>query len=302
MSFSSFGFRGKSFRCAAAIVAAVSLAGCSEDPGLQERLNRLQAEMQEKDRQLQEAQSTLEKTRSELKSARASGGATKPAPADPPSSTPGATPQFLSKEQVEESYAAASKAMQKRVGSELRNYSVENCTQFPVAMPSDEYPYHSKVALSIRSDSGHSYRLEFPVSADVTGKWTFPTSVDIAGALADSRQQDQNTSTAGNPPSASTAAPKVAQYNATPAPTSRPSMQTNPQMVPGQAATETRVIDWGGSHSPSSSRPGQTPVPASSVTPVQPTPPVREVQQPTPQGSRAPAQTMQADKDVTIHW
>ena len=215
MRFFSFGFRGKNRRYVAGAVAAVCLAGCSEDPGLQERLNRLQAEMQEKDRQLQDARSALEKTKSELKAARAS-SASKPVVADPPAATPDARPQFLSRQQVEESYDSASKAMQKRLASELRNYSVENCTQFPVSMPSDEYPYYSKVALTFRSDNGRSYRLEFPVSADTSGKWTFPNSMDIKRALADSRLQDPSTTTAANNPTpAPTSSPKVTQSNAT---------------------------------------------------------------------------------------
>lgn len=275
---SSFRFRGKYPWCAAAAAAVIALilAGCAEDPGLQERLNRLQAEMQEKDRQLQEARLTLEKTKSELKSVRTA-SASRPAATDSPSSTPDAKPQFLSRQQVEESYDAASKAMQKRVAAELRNYTVENCTQFPVAMPSDEYPYHSKVALTFRSDSGRSCRLEFPVSADPTGKWTFPNSVDIAGALADSRQQDQSTTTTASNPS----------------PSGRTPTPGNSQLVPGQSATETRVIDWGGGRSTNNNRP--TPQPSMNTN-VAPAP------QPSPQHSKAPAQTMPSDKDVRIHW
>ncbi len=302
MRSSSLGFRGKISCCVAASAAVILFAGCSEDPGLQERLNRLQAEMQEKDRQLQEAQSTLEKTKSELKSARASTSSSKTSTTAAPAATPNAAPQFLPREQVEESYTAASKAMQKRVASELRNYSVENCTQFPVAMPSDEYPYHSKIALSIRSDSGHAYRLEFPVSADATGKWTFPSSVDIAGALADNRQQDQTSSaTASNPTPVPAGSPKVAQNNIAPPTTTRAPTPSNAQLMPGQTATETRVIDWGGSRSTNSSRPAQSPSQINHVPPAQQPTPTREAQQPPP-GNKAPTQTMQSDKDVTIHW
>ncbi len=286
--------------CAAVTAAAVLLAGCSEDPGLQERLNRLQAEMQEKDRQLQDAQSALEKTKSELKTARAT-SSSRPVATETPASTPNATPQFLPREQVEESYTSASKAMQKRAASELRNYSIENCTQFPVVMPSDEYPYHSKVALTIRSDSGHPYHLEFPVSADTAGKWRFPTSVEIAGALADNRQQDQSTSTVSNPTPTPAGSPRVAQTIGTPSTTTRMATPGSSQLVPGQAATETRVIDWGGARG-TNNRPNQTPASSGNPTPVPQPTPIREVQQPTPAQSRAPSAAMPSDKDVTIHW
>ncbi len=302
MRSSSFGFCGKISGCVAVSAAVILFSGCSEDPGLQERLNRLQAEMQEKDRQLQETQSALEKTKSELKSARAS-GSSKAAATTTPSATPNAAPQFLPREQVEESYVAASKAMQKRVASELRNYSVENCTQFPVAMPSDEYPYHSKIALSIRSDSGHAYHLEFPVSADATGKWTFPSSVDIAGALADNRQQDQTSgATASNPTPAPASSPKVAQNNGTSSTTTRAPTPSNSQLMPGQTATETRVIDGGGAArrtaiDPRSRRPRSATFPPDCNRR-----PGARPEPPTPPQNKAPTQTMQSDKDVTIHW
>ncbi len=212
-------------RAAVAAVTASLLIGCSDDPGLQERVNRLQAEKQEKERQLQQAQAALEQTKAELKSARAAVAA-RPAV------------QLLPREQVEAGYAAACQAVQKQVGGELRGYALENCTQYPVVMPSDESPYHSRIALALRSDGGRSYRLEFPVSADAAGKWTFPTSAEITGALADNHPPDPGPSrTAGEP---------------SPVPTVRPS---TPQIVPGQAATETRIIEWG------NPRPAQKPSP-----------------------------------------
>ncbi len=299
MRFFCDGFRRIRFSGAAVTVALV-LAGCSEDPGLQERVNRLQAEMQEKDRQLLDAQSALEKTKSELKSARAaSANASKPAAEEPPAPSPSPSPAFLAREQVEESYSTASKAMQKRLASELKNYTVENCAEFPVVLPSDEYPYHSKVVVTFRSDNGRSYRLEFPVSADAKGKWSFPNSSDVAGALADSRSLDANNTAASTPANiptntpASTPtpanSPRVAQNNPTPAPTSRPTSQNNSSVVPGQTANETRVIDWGdGRGKTTNNRPDRSPTPTSVSS--------------TPAGSTTPMPAMQADKDVKIHW
>ncbi len=211
-----------------AVLAAACLAGCSEDPGLQERVNRLQAEMQEKDRQLQEAQASLERTKSELKSARAAASRTPPPEAHP-------TPAFLPKGQVDDSYGAASKEWQRQVAGELRNFAVEDCIEYPVVMPTDERPYRSKVVLLVRSDAGRSYRLEFPVSADVSGKWAFPNATDVAGALADSRTQDANNNAANN---------GTAPRNS-PANNPHPVGQSTPPIIPGQTASETHVIDWG---------------------------------------------------------
>ena len=253
------------------VLVAVGLAGCSEDPGLQERVNRLQAEMQEKDRQLQETQAAVERTKAELKSARAA--ANKPTPAaDKP-----AAPSFLPKEQVNDGYTAASKELQRRVAGELKSYAVEGCIEYPVTMPTDERPYRSKVVLLVRSDAGRSYRLEFPVSADGSGKWVFPTANDVAGALADSRTQDANNNSANT-----TAAIPTRSTPANNNGGSRPPGQ-NPPPVPGQTSNETRVIDWGDGRS--TNRPNRPPNDSASPPP-----------------GRSPASAMPSDKDVQIHW
>ena len=242
----------------AATLVASCLAGCSEDPGLQERVNRLQAETQEKDRQLQEAQGTLEKTKAELKSARA---AANRATATPP-------PAFLPKEQVDDGYTAASKELQRRVAGDLKSYTVEDCIEYPVTMPTDERPYRSKVALLVRSEAGRSYRLEFPVSADAGGKWVFPSADDVAGALADSRTPD--------------AGPAVASSSPTPR-SPHPAAQNTASLVPGQTSAETRVIDWGDGRSTNTAN-----RPATNAG--------------TPTPGRSPTPAMPADKDVRIHW
>ena len=237
---------------AAALCLAAVLAGCSEDPGLQERVNRLQAERQEKDRQLQEAQAALEKTKSELRAARA---AAKPAAASSPA------PSFLPKQQVDDGYDDASKELQKRVASELKNYTVEDCIEYPVVMPTDERPYRSKVVLLVHADAGRSYRLEFPVSADSSGKWAFPSSSDVAGALADSRTQEANNVSANNTPTPSVA-PRNPVTNST-----RPVASPASSLVPGQTSTETRVIDWGDGRSTSGGNRSNRPTPAPAASP-----------------------------------
>ena len=241
-----------------AVLAAACLAGCSEDPGLQERVNRLQAENQEKDRQLQEAQAALEKTKTELKSARTAAARATATP----------TPAFLPKEQVDDGYTAAREELQRRVAGELKSYTVEDCIEYPVTMPTDERPYRSKVALLVRSEAGRSYRLEFPVSADAGGKWTFPSATDVAGALADSRTQD--------------AGPAVVSGGPTPR-IPHPNVQNTPSLVPGQVSGETRVIDWGDGRSTN-----VTNRPAANAG--------------TPSPGRSPTPAMPADKDVRIHW
>ena len=261
------------FSCSRGLLALLTacLVGCSEDPGLQERVNRLQAGAQEKDRQLQEAQAALERTKAELKSARAA--ASKPPPADTPA------PAFLPKDQVDDGYAAASKELRRRVAGDLKNYAVEDCIEYPVTMPTDERPYRSKVVLLVRSDAGRSYRLEFPVAADAAGKWAFPSGADVAGALAESRAQDANNNNANT--AAATPPRNVPANNGSGS--GRPPVQSPPPPVPGQTSSETRVIDWGDGRS--TNRPNRPPGEGGSPPP-----------------GRSPAPAMPSDKDVKIHW
>lgn len=255
-----------------ALLVAAGLSGCSEDPGLQERVNRLQAEMQEKDRQLQESQANLERTKAELKSARAA--ATRP----PPAATPAAGPVFLPKEQVDDGYTAASKELRRRAAGELKGYTVEDCVAYPVVMPSDERPYRSKVVLLVRSEAGRSYRLEFAVSADAAGKWTFPDNADVAVALADSRTQDGSNNVATSTPAAT---PRNVPNNG------RSPGQATPSPAPGQVPTETRIIDWGDSHPVSpASQPNRAPAPDGA----------------SPSPGRSNGSAPPADRDVRIQW
>lgn len=153
--------------------ALLALAGCFDnDPGLQERLVRTQADLQEKTRKVQELETALEKARERT-----------PAPAETPAAASAPTPAMLTKEQLEETYVAAARAMRQQVESDLSGYKVENCALFKVDMPSVALPYTSKVALNLRSAAGQPYRLEFPVGADWSGKWTFPATGEIVATL-----------------------------------------------------------------------------------------------------------------------
>ena len=287
------GAYGKITLCVAASAASLFLTGCSEDPGLQEKLTRLQAELQEKNRQIQEIQSALEKSKVELRNAQAS-----PSSRTKPAESAAVTPQFLPKDQVEASYAEASKAMQQRVQGELKDSTIEKCLLYPVVMPTAAYPYNSKISLTVRADSGHSYRLEFPVSADVNGAWTFPEASDINGALAESRQHDQGNTTVSN----STLPPSNKQTPSGPDPRQVASNRQAPtpgaQLVPGQNASETKVFDWGDRKS--TPAPRQTPA-NTNTAPIAPTPPPQATpaRQATPS---SPQKSMPSDKDVTIHW
>ena len=216
---------------------AMALSGCFDnDPGLQERLVRTQADLQEKTRKVQELETALEKARERS-----------PAPADSPATTSSsassaATPAMLTKEQLEETYVAAAKVMRQQVESDLSGYTVENCALFKVDMPSVALPYTSKVALNLRSTAGQPYRLEFPVGADWSGKWTFPATGDIAASLE--KAQAQASSPARTP-----AAGAGSRGGAAPAGGSTAAARPSGRSSEGPASTSVETVEmtWGNS-------------------------------------------------------
>ncbi len=276
----------------------LALAGCFDnDPGLQERLVRTQAELQDRSRRVQELESALEKARA----------TPTPAVTEPSPATAAATPAMLTKEQLEETYVAAAKDMRQKVESELSGYAVENCTLFKVDMPSVALPYTSKVALNLRSSAGQPYRLEFPVGADWSGKWTFPATGDVVATLekvqtqaaASPRPPAGGGSGGGGPrgPAASgggSSAPvrPVGRYGEGPANT----------------AVETIEMSWGNSRrSPGVAAPRQ-PVPDAPTAGGggSQTPRVSSAPQPSPPPGNAaggpPRPAMQAERDVLIQF
>lgn len=285
--------------------------GCFDnDPGLQERLVRTQAELQEKTRRLQETEAALEKARTVAREPRPA--ETPAAAATTASATP--TPAMLSREQLEETYVASAKEMRRKVEAELKGYAVENCTLFRVDMPSVALPYTSKVALNLRSDAGQPYRLEFPVGADWSGKWTFPATGDVVTTLDKVRAQ---AATAAPPSPRSPSAPASAPRGGGPATASRPAGRSSEG--PANTSVETIELGWGNNRSPGVAAPRRPPAggaapselsgapgPATAAAPRtaagQPQLPPSPAAPEPPATAGPPKPAMQSDRDVLIQF
>ena len=220
------------------------LTGCFDnDPGLQERLVRTQAEVQDKSRRIQELEAALEKAQT--------ASARQPAPT-PAETTASPTPAMLSKEQLEGTYVTAAKEMRQKVEAEVAGYTVENCTLFKVDMPSVALPYTSKVALNLRSRAGQPYRLEFPVGADWSGKWTFPATGDVIATLE--KAQAQAAATPRTPPTGgNNNGPGTPPRGPTSVGGGNPTASTRPGGRAGEGPATTGVetieMSWGGRRS-----------------------------------------------------
>lgn len=282
----------------------LALAGCFDnDPGLQERLVRTQAELQDKSRRVQELETALEKARADARDR----------PTTPPAETastpaPAAVPAMLNREQLEETYVVAAKDMRQKVESGLTGYAVEKCTLFKVDMPSVALPYTSKVALNLRSSAGQPYRLEFPVGADWSGKWSFPTPGDVAATLEKASAQAGG----GGPPARTPAGAGPRGGSSSTANAGTPARPSG-RAAEGPATTgvETIEMNWGGRSSPGVAAPRQ-PAPPEASAPVaaggsRATPP-----RVSPAGDSAPAApgsgtaparpAMQSERDVLIQF
>ena len=215
---------------------------------------------------------------------------------------------MLTKEQLEETYVAAAKEMRRKVESELTGYTVENCTLFKVDMPSVALPYTSKVALNLRSTAGQPYRLEFPVGADWSGKWTFPATGDVVSTLEKAQTQaasSPRTPPAGGGGGASPRNPSVGGGGGSAS--ARPTGRYGEG--PANTSVETIEMSWGG-RSPGVAAPRRPAPTSDGGRPAPETPRVTsqapsDAAPPGPATRPNPGQTrpaMQSERDVLIQF
>ena len=279
--------------CAAALLALAGLAGCFDnDPGMQEKLIRTQVQLEETKQKLQDATAALDKAQAALKLQ----AAATPAPAP--------TPSAPTREQLNDGYIAAAKAMRDQLKNELSGYSILNTRLFEVNTVA-ALPYTSKVSIALRSDKGQQYKLELPVGADAAGKWKFPTTQEILDGIG---KIPSKAVAANNPPAGNSMGgqrpgsfePRGQDRSAGPPPIGGV----------GDSNVETVPLTW----SPSQTRSANPDRPQSTM-PVQPPPPPsasadRNASQHVPAPSRPvvpppgqpaqPAPAMPADQSVLV--
>lgn len=194
------------FTCAS-ILCAGAMTGClSEDPSVidvRESLRAAEAEIAQLKSggsgaseevmalkaDLTAAELKLEALHEQLNEAQKSGGSS----GSQASGRSGV--RIISGEDLEDSYIGAARKLREDIDSGgIEGYGFETCTLHKVEVPDTlPDPYRSKVSISLREQaSGKKIALEFPVSADLAGKWKFPdlaqVSQDISGTAEEVAQ------------------------------------------------------------------------------------------------------------------
>ena len=259
------------------------VAGCSEQPqDLDERVTQLQKELDRAQVELKSANQALEASKEELARLKSTTANAKPQTA--PTSAPAqslAPAKVPSRETLEASYIAEAKTLKKQLQDRLKEYSLGSFTLHNVQLPDNQYPITSWISLAFSGSDSQQYRLDFPVKADLNGKWIFPDPDEIGRRVNDAKK------VASTSDSSRSRAPAVP-------PKESPSANA-PTTVP---ANSTVVIQWPNS-SPAPQAPS-APQPQSNSINVQTPPP----QNPAPKTSppQNPKQSIPADRDVLIRF
>jgi hypothetical protein len=202
-----------------------ALIGCSDrSQDMEEQVTQLRKELERTQKELQTTKQALDTAKEQLAQAKInpSAASVKPVPvatAAPARAEKSATASLPPREMLEDSYLAAAKSLRKELDAKLKNFSVETCTLHNVQIPEQVYPVTSAISLALKSKSGQPYQLEFPVKADATGKWIFPSVSEIV-----ERVESAKTTTASAP----AAAPQAAPAQAAPAAPAQPSSRGQP--------------------------------------------------------------------------
>jgi hypothetical protein len=264
---------------------AFFLAACGEQsPDLEERIAHLQKELDRTQNELKSATQALEASKEEmarLKSAPANIQAQNATPAPLPVQRP-----VPSRENLEASYIAEAKVLKKKLQDRLKEFTLGSFTLHNVILPDNQFPISSWISLAFQAGDGKRYRLDFPVKADLTGKWIFPDPEEIGRRVADSKNVTPTSDTSQTP------APQTAPKETT--------TSTSTSTVP---ADSTVVIQWPNS-SPAPQAPQAPAAPPAPKAPQEPNKPNTQTSSPKPQTSppQGPKQSIPADRDVLIRF
>ena len=266
------------------------LAACSEQPqDLDERVTQLQKELDRTQVELKSANQALEASKEEVARLKNSTANAKPqtAPATVPTQSVAAERKVPSRESLEAAYIAEAKTLKKQLQDRLKEYTLGSFTLHNVQLPDNQYPITSWISLAFQGSDSQQYRLDFPVKADLNGKWVFPDPDEIGRRVSEAKKVASTSDSSRSRSPA--AAPKESPSSN--APTTVPANNTVP-------ANSTVVIQW-----PNSSPAPQAPTrPEPQSNPV--TAPTAPPQNPVPKTSppQNPKQSIPADRDVLIKF
>jgi hypothetical protein len=255
------------------------LTACSEQsPDLDERITQLQKKLDRTQTELKSANQALEASKEELaraKSAPANIQTEKAAPTASPAQRP-----VPSRAELEASYIAEAKVLKKQLQERLKEFTLGSFTLHNVILPDSQFPISSWISLAFQTGDGKPYRLDFPVKADLSGKWVFPEPEEIGRRVTDAKKVSSSSDNSQKP------APQTGPKETT--------MSTSTSTVP---ADSTVVIQW----------PNSSPAPQALQAPKPPQEPNKTNTQtlaPKPQTSppQGPKQSIPADRDVLIRF
>lgn len=266
-------------------VAGLFLGACGgQSPDLEERIAQLQKELDRTQNELKTANQALEASKEELARAKSAPGNTKVEPtAASPTPAPARTQLPVpSRDVLEASYIAEAKVLKKQLQERLKQYTLGSFTLHNVILPDNQFPISSWISLAFQAGDGKQYRLDFPVKADLAGKWVFPEPEEIGRRISEGKKVTATTDSSQK--SAPQTAPK------------EPTSSTVP-------ADSTVVIQWPGS-SPAPQAPQAPQTPQTPQAPQDPNKSRAQTSPAKPQTSPPPGpkQSIPADRDVLIRF
>ena len=264
------------FAAALAVFCLIAffLTACSEQsPDLDEKITQLQKELDRTQTELKAATQALEASKEELARAKSAPGDTQTQKATPTASAP--QQPVPSRADLEASYIAEAKVLKKQLQERLKEFTLGSFTLHNVILPDSQFPISSWISLAFQTGDGKPYRLDFPVKADLSGKWVFPNPEEIGRRVTDAKKVTPTSDTSQKP------APQSGPKETT----------TSTSTVP---ADSTVVIQW----------PNSSPAPQAPKAPQEPNKTNTQTSSPKPQASppQGPKQSIPADRDVLIRF
>ncbi len=167
-------------RLTASLVAAGTLASCNGgDPGLEEKISLIEAELRDRESQLANVRDELRDASKAAAPAEASGPDVDAARSSYPS--------FIDK-------------LGKKVAAEMPGVKIERTSVFPIEGPDTAKPIVSKVAFRIVGKNGRTGEMMIPLFADPSGKWQEPDASEMASFESALKEEPQTAAKAPTPP------------------------------------------------------------------------------------------------------
>ncbi len=147
-------------RLSASLIVAGCFVSCQDsDPGLQEKISLIEAELRDRESQLANVREELREASKQSSPAEASG------------------PDI---DAARSSYSSFIDTFRKTVAAEMPDVKIERTSVFPIEGPDPAKPIVSKVAFRVVGKNGRSGEMIIPLFADPSGKWQEPDTSELA--------------------------------------------------------------------------------------------------------------------------